>query len=152
MKRDELLEQVRASHAKLTAALDGLTDEEAVRAGLNPEWSVKDALAHITAWELEGAEVVRQIQQGTYERKPFNQEIIDRFNAEAVESRRGLTMGQARGEFDEAHAAFVRLLEALPEEVDERAPVYKFTEAVAIRHHAHHAAQIEEWKKRMGDK
>ncbi|HEV2705100.1 MAG TPA: maleylpyruvate isomerase N-terminal domain-containing protein [Pyrinomonadaceae bacterium] len=151
MKRDELLAQVHASHAKLTAALDGLTDEQATRTGLNPQWSVKDALAHITAWELEGAEAIRQLQQGTYERKPFNQETIDRFNAEAVESRRGLTMPEARREFDEAHAAFVRLLESLPEEVEERSPIYKFTEGVAIHHHAHHAAQIEDWKKNLSD-
>lgn len=149
MKRDELLARVRASHEKLTAAIDGLTDEAAGRVGVNAQWSVKDALAHITAWELEGAETIRQLQAGTYERKSFNQETVDRFNAEAVESRRGLTIEQARSEFEEAHAAFVRVLETLPEEVEERSPFYKVAEGVAINHHAQHAAQIEEWKKKI---
>ena len=149
MKKTELLERVRTSHARLTAALEGLTDELAARTALNPQWSVKDALAHIVAWEREGAEAIGQIRRGTYERKPFNQEAIDKFNAEAVESRRERTMGEIREEFDEVHASFVDLLETLPEEVDEKSGVYKFTEGVAIHHHAHHATQIEEWKKKL---
>ena len=149
MKKTELLERVRASHAKLTAALEGLTDEHATRTGLNPQWSVKDALAHIVAWEREGTEAITQIQRGTYERKPFNQETIDKFNAEAVERRREKSMGEIREEFDGVHATFVRLLETLPDEIDEKSGIYKFTDGVAIHHHAHHAAQIEEWKKKM---
>ena len=148
MKRTELLERVRASHAKLTAALEGLTQESATRTGLNPQWSVKDALAHIVAWERVGAEAISQIQLGTYERKPFNQETIDKFNAEAVEERRDRSLEEVRAEFEEVHAAFVGVLEQLPEEIDERSGIYKFADGVAIHHHAHHAAQIEEWKKK----
>lgn len=149
MKKSELLERVRASHAKLIAALEGLTPEQSTRTGLNSQWSVKDALAHIVAWEREGADAIRQMRQGTYERRPFDKEAIDRFNAAAVESRREQAMGEVRREFDATHEAFVNLLAALPEEVDERSGIYKFTEGVAIHHHAQHAAQIEDWKKRM---
>ena len=150
MKKTEMLERVHASHARLVAALDALTDEEATRVGLNPRWSVKDALAHIVAWELEGTDAISKFRQGTYERKPLSPETIDRFNAEAVESRRARAMTEVRREFDETHASFVRLLESLPdEEVEEKSFIYKFTDGVAIHHHAQHAAQIEEWKKKM---
>ena len=71
MKKSEMLERVQASHARLVAALEGLTDEEATRVGLNPRWSVKDALAHIVAWELEGADAINKARQGIYERKPL---------------------------------------------------------------------------------
>lgn len=149
MKRAELLEKVRAAHGKLTDALAGVSDDEATRPGLNDEWSIKDALAHIAAWEIEGARAITEIQAGTYQPRKLNKEVIDNFNREATESRRGRSMAEVRAEFDAAHADIERVLDALPEEVDESSPAYKFAEGVTFRHHAHHAAQIEEFKQRM---
>jgi hypothetical protein len=151
MKKTELLERVRAAHAQLTKALDGLTEEEATRVGLNPQWSVKDALAHIAAWEIEGALRISEIQKGTWKPQRFDQKMIDEFNVQATESRRERSMGEVRAEFDEAHSALERLLESLPDEVKESSPIYKYAEGVTFQHHAHHAAQIEEWKQRIKD-
>ena len=149
MKRTELLDRVRDAHGTLIGALEGFSDEEATRVGLNPEWSVKDALAHIAAWEIEGARLIREIQAGTYQPRKLNKEVIDNFNREATESRRGRSMGEVRAEFDAAHAVMERVLNTFPEEVDESSPAYKFAEGVTFRHHAQHAAQIKEWKKKI---
>ncbi|MCA1850403.1 MAG: maleylpyruvate isomerase N-terminal domain-containing protein, partial [Acidobacteria bacterium] len=65
MKKTEIQECLREAHKKLTGALEGLSEEEATRTGLNAQWSVKDALAHISAWEIEGARIIREIQEGT---------------------------------------------------------------------------------------
>ncbi|HEX8845078.1 MAG TPA: maleylpyruvate isomerase N-terminal domain-containing protein [Pyrinomonadaceae bacterium] len=150
MKKTELQERVRESHHKLTEALDGLTEEQATRTGLNPKWSVKDALAHISAWEIEAARIVREIQEGTWKPQRLNQEMIDEFNRQAVESRREHSMPQVREEFDAAHSDMERLIEALPDEVDESTPAYKYIEAVTFKHLTHHAAQIAEYKKGVG--
>src|ERR1044072_3754126 len=72
MKKTELMERVREAHEKLTKALEGLTEEEAARTGLNSEWSVKDALSHITAWEIEGARTLSEIQNGTWKPQKLN--------------------------------------------------------------------------------
>ena len=92
MKKTEVEERVRDSHIKLLKALDGLTEEQATRVGLNPQWSVKDALAHIVAWELQGADTISEIQAGTWKPQRLNKEMIDNFNAQAVELRRELSM------------------------------------------------------------
>jgi uncharacterized protein (TIGR03083 family) len=149
MTRTELLDRVSEAHGALRRALDGLTEEDATRAGLNARWSVKDALAHIAAWELEGARVITEIQNGTYRSQPFTKETIDDFNRAAVENRRARTMAEVREEFDAAHRRIVEVLEELPDDVDEKSNEYKFAEGVTFRHHKHHAAQIEEWKKRL---
>lgn len=149
MKRAELLERVRAGHATLLKALDGLSEEEATRVGLNSQWSVRDALSHITAWELEGARIIGEIQAGTWQPKRLNKEQIDEFNARAVEDRRGRSMRESRAEFDAAHASMERVLASLPEEVDESTPAYKYAENVTFHHHESHAAQIEEWRKKL---
>lgn len=149
MKKTELLERVRESHGKLTAALDGLSEDEATRTGLNENWSARDALSHITAWEIEGARILEELQRGTWKPQKFDKQAIDDFNARATEDRRSRSMAEVRAEFDEVHRRMEETLAALPDEVDEATPAYKFTEAVTFRHHTHHAAQIEEHKQRM---
>jgi hypothetical protein len=146
VKKTEIQERVSAAHAKLLQALSGLTEEEATQKGLNPQWSVRDALAHITAWEIEGARRVRAIQAGTYQPDKLNRAAIDDFNARAVEDRQHLSLREATDEFTTAHQEMENLIESLPEEVDESSLAYKFIEGVTFKHLAHHAEQIENYR------
>ena len=150
MKKIEVEERVKDSHLKLLKALDGLTEEQATRVGLNPQWSVKDALAHIVAWELQGADIVSEIQAGTWKPQRLNKELIDDFNAQAVKVRRELSMREVSDEFNAAHGRMESLIATLPDEIDESSPTYKFIEGVTFKHMTHHAAQIEEWREKQG--
>jgi uncharacterized protein (TIGR03083 family) len=138
---------VRAAHGEMERALEGLSEEEATHPGLNPNWSVRDALSHVVAWEVEAANAIEGIRAGTYAPPRFDKDSIDLFNEAAVGERRGRTFAEVRAEFDEAHRRLTGVLEALPEEVEERTPVYKFAEGAGFKHLSHHAAQIAEWKK-----
>ncbi len=149
MKKTELQERVSKTHGGLVAALEGLSEDEATRKGLTEQWSIKDALSHISAWEIEAARIITEIQDGTWKPQRLNQELIDEFNRQAVEDRQGHSMPQVREEFDAAHREMERLIESFPEEVDESSPIYKYVEAVTFKHFAHHGALIEEWKKQM---
>lgn len=146
MKKSEIEERVRASHKKLTGALEGLSEEQATRTGLNPQWSIKDALAHINAWEIEGARILREIQAGVWKPQRLSGQLIDEFNARAVEERKGRSFAEVRDEFDRAHGEMQQLIATLPDEIDENSPTYKFIEGVTFRHHAHHAAQIAKYR------
>ena len=148
MKKTELLGRVSAAREEMERALEGLSEEDATRRGLNTNWSVRDALAHVVAWELEGARAIEGIRAGTYAPRPFDKESIDAFNEQAVAERSGRTFAEVRSEFEEAHRRMTEVLESLPEEVEERTPVYKFAEGVTFKHLSHHAAQIEEWKRK----
>lgn len=150
MKKTEVEERVRESHLKLLKALDGVTEEQATRVGLNPQWSVKDALAHIVAWELQGADTISEIQAGTWKPQRLNKEMIDQFNAQAVKLRSELSMREVSDEFNAAHSRMESLIASLPDEIDESSPTYKFIEGVTFRHMTHHAAQIEEWRQKQG--
>lgn len=152
MRKTELLERVYVAHERLTKALEGLTEEQATRVGLNAEWSVKDALAHVAAWEIEGVRSISEIQAGVWKPQKFDKQSIDEFNAHAVESRRQNSMSEVRLEFDEAHREMERsIVSLLPDEVDESSPAYKFVENTTFHHHTSHAEQIEQWKLKMGD-
>lgn len=151
MKKSEIEERVRESHKKLTDALEGVSEEQGTRVGLNPQWSIKDALSHITAWEIEGARIVREIQGGVWKPQRLSQQLIDDFNARAVEERAARSYVEVHEEFGRAHTEMQQLIASLPDEIDESSPTYKFIEGVTFRHHVHHAAQIEDWKQKLGD-
>lgn len=146
MKKREIVERVRASHQKLRDALEGLSEEDCARKGLTAEWSIKDALSHITAWEIEGARSLREIQAGTWKPRRLSQELIDDFNARAVKERAARSFAEVREEFDRAHADMEQVIASLPEEIEEKSPTYKFIEGVTFEHHAHHAAQIANYR------
>jgi len=147
MKKTEIQERVRTAHRKLTDALQGLSEDEAGRVGLTPEWSIKDALAHISAWEAEGERRLREIEAGTWQPQRLSHEMIDDFNARAVEERSGRSLAELRAEFDRAHSSLEEFIASLPDEIDEKTPTYKFIEGVTFRHHEHHAGQIENYRK-----
>jgi len=149
MHKTEILDRVAQAHEYLTRALDGLTEEQATSKGVTAEWSARDALSHITAWEIEGARIVRSVQDGSYQPHRINKDAIEEFNARAVEERKKRSMREVRDEFDGAHGEMVRLINSLPDEVDEASPAFKFIEGVTFRHLAHHAGQIEEWKQKQ---
>jgi uncharacterized protein (TIGR03083 family) len=146
MKRAELLERIGAAHARLARALEGLSEEESARVGLTAKWSVRDALAHIAAWEQEGARVLRGIADGSVRPRRYPDEEIERFNEEAVAARRGRSLAELVAEAEEAHAAMLAAARLLPEEVDEGSPAYRVADAFTIQHMGHHAGQIEKWR------
>lgn len=119
MKKTELLEPTRTAHEALMRALDGLTDEQAMRTKLTPQWSVKDGLAHITAWLIRGAEQWCDIQPGTWTPQQRNQEAIDRFNAEAIEKWHEHAMTAARAVPASAYEQTEQRMLSLPDEIDE---------------------------------
>lgn len=148
MKKAELLERARGAHAEFVGALEGWDEERAARVGVNPRWSVKDVLAHIAAWEAEAVGVLTKLRAG--ETVPnFDRGMIDGFNAAAVEERNARTFEELRAEYAEAHRRIEEVLEGMPEEVDESSREYRFAEIVAVIHPAHHAAQVEEWRKKL---
>jgi DinB superfamily len=145
MKRTEILQRVGEAYGRLERALAGLTEEEAARVGLTPQWSVKDCLAHIAAWEIEGARVSEEIVAGTY-RPRYDDAEIERRNTEAVAARRALTLAEIKAELHEAHERLTALLARLPDEIAEDTPGYRFIAGVTFDHMTHHAAQIEKYR------
>lgn len=67
MQKNDVVDELRAARTELMAALEGLTPEQMRMAGAVGIWSVKDVLAHLTAWE---SELVTALNQATKKRAP----------------------------------------------------------------------------------
>jgi|GEM_PF-1557133 len=120
----DVVAQLRQSRQRLDAEIEQFSDEELLRKGsawgewntevvsLLGEWSIKDLMAHIAAWDewLKRA-VDARIRTGTLPPEMRTEASDpDTFNARAAERWRGLDAPAARAAF---HAAFADLLHYL---------------------------------------
>jgi uncharacterized damage-inducible protein DinB len=62
--QQELIEAYQSARRALMEALEGLENEDFLRPGAVGTWSVKDALAHITAWESEVVTALVYVENG----------------------------------------------------------------------------------------
>ena len=64
MNKIELLDIIRVERARLEASLGQLDEAYMSRPGVEGEWSIKDSLAHITAWEQRLVSWLRAASSG----------------------------------------------------------------------------------------
>lgn len=64
MNQIEIITRLNAVQQELMDAIAGLSGETMLEPGVNGEWSVKDILAHLSAWEAELVRLLWQARQG----------------------------------------------------------------------------------------
>ena len=74
MTKDELLDALEDEREKLLETLEGLPEEAMLEAGVTGEWSIKDILAHLNAWEAELIKLLWHVRQG---KKPASAQVPD---------------------------------------------------------------------------
>ncbi len=113
----ELLAAIDESRAELESVLTKMPAEMLTRPGVNGEWSVKDVLAHIAAWERLAADRIRAAQSGSEPEFPpiRDDEAVDAFNAEVYARHKDTPLEAVWSEFHAAHADLMAQVEALDE-------------------------------------
>jgi uncharacterized damage-inducible protein DinB len=158
--KHKLLDDLEAARVELLLTIEGLSEQEMVRPGVVGEWSVKDTLAHIAAWDKEIRTVVHAFV--TQENPVFGYKIsgkqgFAKWNAREVEKRRDLSAVQILAEMEGARRELVKLVEGLPEEQLSRevVPPWRWPKTVRrnveilAEHDREHAEQIIAWRKQV---
>jgi hypothetical protein len=112
MDRDSLRSSIVAGRARLDAALAGY-DDEAMLDRLDADWTRKDVLAHIAAWERRVVELLDALRRGE---TTIGVSDTDALNAEFLARDRDLPLRDVRvGE----RAAYEGMLAAIDGATDE---------------------------------
>lgn len=155
MTNDELLAMIRRDYATLEALVGGLSDAQKTAPALDDGWSVKDALAHISAWERTAAGWLEAVERGESPERP---EVADtdatnaRFHAAAQDRALALVLDESRA----SHAALVAVVERLSDAMlnDKRPFGFRLWHVVdgnSAEHYREHIEQIEQWLAAGGD-
>lgn len=115
MSKGEFLGRMRAARAELNEALSGLTEDQITHDIVLGEWTIKDILAHLGAWENETALSVERAARGETV-GPLINESVDEWNERRVAERRRLPLVDVMQEFNDARDRLLTALDAWPSE------------------------------------
>ena len=159
MKKQDILDELISARADLLDAIDGLTPEQLRQPFAVGKWSVKDVLAHLTAWESELVTALNQVQTGSKPPQIVLIDDIDEWNEEQyhISARRPLEAIQddLRG----VHNMLCQMITDYPDKrmLDNRQfdwmegeALYYLVEENAYLHEREHAEDIRAWREKTG--
>jgi hypothetical protein len=133
------------------AFLSRLPEEALVRPRTQGQWSIKDVLAHIAAWEEEGARRLELIAREGGHRIHFYNDAreVDRFNARVVSATRRTTLSVLLRRLVRARRRLTVSLKRLParslRDPSHEFPVVDWLPEFAWTHEQSHLQEIRAW-------
>ncbi len=152
MTADDLIATLTAQRQELLAALAGLSDEQLDRKSVVGDWSIKNALAHLAAWEQVVTQITpERLRTGVYPEalRAINADE-DANNAREIAASEHLTPAEQLAALARARADLTAMIRALGDDALAREhpwpewdpPLAKYFLASIGEHETEHGAAI----------
>lgn len=160
MTKDELIQKIEMEWDNLQAALDGLTEEQMHQPGVVGAWSIKDILAHITAWQTRLVTALFKAEKGFAPDTTEGGKAVDQLNDQFYREMKDRSFDQVWDDLDLSYHQVLSRLEGWKEKdlFDPKRFKWMKGEAFAVyiagdsyEHYAEHAVQIRDWRKKMNE-
>lgn len=120
--------------------VDSLTPEELLKPGYYSEgWTVRDLMAHLSAWLAEGGKQLEQIHAGTYHAGELDVEAANRRFSELTE---GIPFEVV---YVQAWASRWRMLGVWRDLTEITTPAVGWLDKVGAQHYDEHLPRLREW-------
>ena len=114
MDQEETIQFFRNDHQKLKDVISKLTESRIATDKVQGSWTVRDILAHISAWNWE---IIMQAEGVLSGIRPWhNSKTEAEFNREAVKTRESWPVEKVISEGDESFDALISKIESFSEE------------------------------------
>ncbi|HLZ81311.1 MAG TPA: DinB family protein [Ktedonobacteraceae bacterium] len=157
MDKTELLAMIQSDRAQLDGLLAAMSAEQMCKAALEHQWSVKDVLAHIAAWERK---CVGWIQAGLHGEKPdkpeagYTGEDIDKLNKKTFLENRNRSLDDVQSDYRQSYQQILAQIQTLEEDDITNPQRFSWTNgrtlvpyiaANTYEHYQEHIEQIRKW-------
>jgi hypothetical protein len=115
----QLLEAMQSEHAALDKVLAALTPEQMTSVSHATQWSIKDVLVHLTAWEqmcLGWYKAGRRGQTPHLPAEGFNWAQIPALNRQIYEAHRASPLAEVRQQYHASYQHMLKTVQAIREE------------------------------------
>jgi uncharacterized damage-inducible protein DinB len=152
--RREAIRRMEQSRRATLSFLSGLPEREILRPRTQGQWSIKDVLAHIVAWEEEGVGRLALVRRGHGHRVRFYDDMreVNRWNARAVSRARSLSFSSLLRRAARVRRRLIEALRRLPpgtlRDPSHEVPVVGWLPQFAWRHEKRHLREIRVWWRR----
>ncbi|MBI4011996.1 MAG: DinB family protein [Candidatus Rokubacteria bacterium] len=149
--RRRFVARIGRSRAATLALLARIPREAVERPRTQGDWSIRDVLAHVAAWEEEGTRRLALIARGRAHRMVWYETMAeaDRFNARVVRAARRTPLPRLLTRLARARAGLVRVLRRLPPlalaDPGHALPVTTWLTEFALTHERGHRGAIRAW-------
>jgi uncharacterized damage-inducible protein DinB len=154
MKRTELLTQLIRTRGEMQAILDDLSETHLLQPGASGDWSVRDLLAHITAWEVDMLTNLGKVKRGA---KPgttqWTAATIQQQNESWHKEMRDRPLRNVLMDFDGVRKQTLRVLEGLsdqeaskPNDWLQGRSLADYIETMTLAHEREHLEHLRQWR------
>src|SRR5437763_1621810 len=156
MDKAALLDKIRTRQAEFESVLAPLSQAEMITTGVNGEWSIKDVLAHITAWQKRTIIRLEAAAEGREQTMTpvSNEEEMNALNEQFYQENKARLLSDVLADWRATHLRMLEAVQVLSDE-DLNDP-YKFAwnggnalwQNVAGNTYEHideHSGPVEQW-------
>ncbi len=153
--KGDILKEIYTKREKLENILAQFSDEQMVAGGVIGEWSIKDTISHITAWEQRFVIWKEIVVQGKEpDDFPVTWEAVHAMNAESYVVDKMKPLSQVKKEFAESFPQVTASVEDIPAEMLEDLEYFEwrkepFWVMVAANTFWHYREHMEDLKKAL---
>jgi hypothetical protein len=151
-----LLERIQSEHHKLEILLAQLDENQMTQPGVVGDWSIKDILAHIAAWEQSMLLWVGETRQGITPRQPSSNHELHGWNHSIYQQNQPRPLAKVLTEFHQSYQKVLQSITDTPEEELSKeihgawpeGPLWQGVANNTWGHYKEHAASIRAWMKK----
>jgi hypothetical protein len=156
MDKAKILDEMRTKYAALEGILAPLEETQMTKEGVNGDWSIKDVLAHITAWHLR---LLDRLHAATWNEEPtltgvVTDEEVDRLNEQFYKENKSRPLNDVLKDFRTTYLQIADVVQAMNEEDligpqrfawMKGNPLYYLVAGDTYEHYEEHSKPIREW-------
>jgi hypothetical protein len=119
VSKSQLLKDIQAEHSRLERCISALEPEQMIQPGIVGDWSVKDVLAHLAAWEQLFLEWYRTGLQNNDSATPpvgMSRKAMDALNREIYQNNCQRDLDNILSAFHSSYLETLTTIDAIPEE------------------------------------
>jgi len=156
MTKQELIEKIERSHSEWEALISQIGRDRLGEPGVTGDWSVKDLIAHVAAWQQRVLD--RMDADKTGQPAEFTGWDVNDVNDRLYERHRGRSAEDILAFGRDTYARFIEHIGALTEEQIFKSGHFSFTKENVLydwiagdtfEHYDEHSATIREWLQKV---
>ncbi|GAC1630832.1 MAG: hypothetical protein NVS4B7_19200 [Ktedonobacteraceae bacterium] len=118
MSKAALLNKIRTRQVEFESVLAPLNEAQMTTPGVNGEWSIKDILAHIVAWQRQ---TIDRLQAAARHRQPSltpvaNEQAMDALNVQFYQENKDRPLSAVLADLSATHMHMLAAVEVLTDE------------------------------------
>ena len=157
MDKATLLDNMSAGHEMLEKVLSPLNEAQMTATGVNGDWSIKDVLVHLTAWQqrlLADMQAATRGEEAAISTVDITGEEMDRLNEQFYQENKARQVNEVLSDFQSTHTNLLAAVQAMTGEDltdphrfawTDGKPLWQFIASETYEHILEHIGAIRRW-------